>query len=132
MSRLCDVSRTARCTTALARRRKRWRFSRLFAAGVEPPVDDLHRVAFQPACFTRICLDETAHLPLGVAARRHARDEFGVLLLGLAVLLRTEGDDRKQVLNLREHPLLDDLAEFLVAGPGRVLAAVLRARAQRI
>ena len=40
-------------------------------------------------------------------------------------------DDRQKVLDLGEHPLLDHLADLLVAGPGRVLAAVVRPRAQR-
>src|SRR5690348_5147229 len=53
-------------------------------------------------------LDETTHLALGVAARHHALQEVVVLLLGIAVLLRAEADHRHQVLDLREHALLDD------------------------
>ena len=85
----------------------------------------------QPAFHAHVPLDEPADLPLGIAARDHALDEFAVLLLGLAVLLRAEADHRQQILDLAEHPLLDHLADFLVAGPGRVLAAALRPRPQR-
>ena len=58
-------------------------------------------------------------------------DELGVLLLGRAVLLRAEADHRQQVLDLAEHALLDDLAQLLVACPGRVAAVVLGPRPQR-
>src|SRR6478752_9689595 len=75
--------------------------------------------------------DEPANLALGVAALHHACDEFAVLLLRLAVLLGPERDDRKQVLDLGEYPLFDHLANLLVGGPGRILAATLRPRAQR-
>ena len=57
--------------------------------------------------------------------------ELAVLLLGLAVLLRAEADHRQQVLDLAEHPPLDHLADLLVAGPGRVAAAVAGPGAQR-
>src|SRR5215831_16917009 len=79
---------------------------------------------------SHVPFDQAADLALGIAASHHAPDELAMLLLGLAVLLRAEGNDRQQILDLREHPLLDDLADLLVAGPGRVLAAVVRARAQ--
>jgi len=76
-------------------------------------------------------LDQSPDLALGVAARHHPRDEIGVLLLGLAVLLRTEGDHRKKILDLREYPLFDDFADLFVGGPTRILAAVLGPRPQR-
>ena len=66
-----------------------------------------------------------------IAALDHALHELLVLLLGLAVLLLAEADDGQQILDLAEHAPLDDFADLLVAGPARVLAAVLGARAQR-
>src|SRR5205807_1725823 len=74
--------------------------------------------------------DQPANLTLGIAAADHARDEIVVLLLGLAVLLRAERDHRKQVFDLREYPLFDDFADFLVRGPARVPSAVLGPRPQ--
>src|SRR5262245_61780760 len=71
--------------------------------------------------------DQAADLALGIAARHHALEELAVLLLGVAVLLGPERNDRQQILDLREHALLDHLADLLVAAPGRVLAAVMRA-----
>src|SRR5262245_55795176 len=76
-------------------------------------------------------LDQPADLARCVAALDHALHELLVLLLGLAVLLLAEADDGQQVLDLAEHAPLDDLADLLVGGPARVLAAVLGARAQR-
>ena len=69
--------------------------------------------------------DQAPDLALGIAAGYHAADELAMLLLGLAVLLRSEGDDREQVLDLREHALLDHLADLLIARPGGVLAVVI-------
>jgi hypothetical protein len=40
-----------------------------------------------------------------------------MLLLGLAVLLRAEGNDGQQILDLGEYPLFDHFANLLVAGP---------------
>ena len=54
-----------------------------------------------------------------------------VLLLGVAVLLGAEADDREQILDLAEHAPLDDVADLLVARPIRVLAAVARPRPER-
>src|SRR5262245_62703853 len=68
---------------------------------------------------------QAAHLALGIAARHHAVEELAMLLLGLTVLLGAERDDRQQILDLGEHPLLDHLADLLVAAPGRVLSAVV-------
>ncbi len=76
-------------------------------------------------------LDQTSDLPLGVAAVDHAIDELTVLLFGLAIPLGAERNHRKQILNLREDALFDHFTDFLVARPGRILAAVLRPRAQR-
>src|SRR3984957_809198 len=76
-------------------------------------------------------LDEPADLALGITAPHHPRDEIAVLLFRLAVLLRSERDHRKQILDLGEYTLFDDFADLFVTGPGRVLAVVLCARAQR-
>src|SRR3984893_11403088 len=75
-------------------------------------------------------IDEPAYLALGVAARRHPLDELLVFLLGLAVLLRPERDDREQILDLRKHSLLDYLADLLITDPGRIPTAVVRSRSQ--
>src|SRR5690242_1671607 len=90
-------------------------------------------VSSASACLlhAHVPLDQPADLPLGIAALDHARDKLAVLLFGLAILLRAEGDHGKQVLYLREYPLFDHFANLLIAGPGRVLAAVLGARTQR-
>src|SRR4051794_17852215 len=80
---------------------------------------------------THVPLDQPPDLPLGVAAFDHARDKVVVLLLGLAVLLRAERNDGQQILDLGEYPLLDHFANLLVAGPCRILAAVLGPRPQR-
>src|SRR5437763_363326 len=74
--------------------------------------------------------DQPANLTLGIAAPDHPRDEVVVLLLGVAVLLRAERDHRKQVFDLREYPLFDDFADFLIRGPARVPSAVLGPRPQ--
>src|SRR5215468_1710684 len=178
MARPSEASFTARCTSALARRRNRCRFSRLLLPGFK------RRSTMCMASFTRtesvaaswpglsrpstsyfaemakrktwmrgssprmteqdfdavrpestlpgllhphVPFDQAADLALGIAARHHALEELSVLLLGLAVLLGPERDDRQQILDLREHALLDHLADLLVAAPGRVLAAVMRA-----
>src|SRR5690606_39368317 len=42
-------------------------------------------------------------------------------------LLGAEADYRKQILDLTEHPLLDDFADLFIRRPARVLSAVLRA-----
>src|SRR6266576_3086292 len=61
----------------------------------------------------------------------HPLDELAVLLFGIAVLFRTKRDNRKKVFHLRKDAFLDDLANLLIAGPGRVLSAVLGPRPQR-
>src|ERR1035438_7228054 len=82
--------------------------------------------------YAHIPFDEPANLTLGVAARHHPFDELAVLLFGIAVLFRTERDNRKKVFDLRKYPLLDDLADLFIAGPGRVLSAVLSPRPQGV
>src|ERR1700747_2714637 len=76
-------------------------------------------------------LNQPPYLTLGVAARDHAGHELPVLLLGLAVLLRAERDDREQILDLGEYPLFDDFADLFVGDPARILAAILGPRPQR-
>ena len=101
------------------------------AAWVEAAINDVHAAwphqirLCQPACFTRMYHSTSRRTCRSrVAARGHALDELAVLLLGLAVLLRSEADHRQQVLDLAEHAPLDHLADLLVAGPGRVPAVV--------
>src|ERR1043165_6215259 len=81
--------------------------------------------------YAHVPLDQPADLPLGVAAFDHARDKLAMLLFRLAVLLRTEGNDGEQILDLGEYPLFDHFANLLVAGPSRILAAILSPGAQR-
>src|SRR6185295_10444895 len=81
--------------------------------------------------YAHVPLDQSADLPLGVAALNHARDKVVMLLLGIAILFRTEGNDRQQILDLGEYPLFDYFANLLVAGPSRIFAAVLGPRPQR-
>src|SRR4029434_7300626 len=78
-----------------------------------------------------IPFDEAAHLALGIAARQHPLHELVMLALGLAVLLRFEGEDRQKILDLGEHPLFDHVPDLFVSGPGGVLAVVLGAVAER-
>ena len=78
-----------------------------------------------------IPFDESANLTLGITAPHHARDKLAVLLLGIAVLFRAKRDSGKKVSDLREYPLLDNLANLFVAGPERILAGILRPRPQR-
>src|SRR5216683_2795903 len=80
---------------------------------------------------SHVPFDEPANLTFGITASYHALDKLAVLLLGIAVLFRAKRDNRKKVFDLREYPLLDDLANLFIAGPGRVLAAILRPRPQR-
>src|SRR5713101_6346514 len=75
--------------------------------------------------------DEPANLTLGITAPDHPVDKLAVLLFGFAVLFRTKRNNRKKIFDLREYPLLNDLANLFIAGPGRVLAAMLRPRPQR-
>jgi hypothetical protein len=78
----------------------------------------------------QVPLREQAHLLLGVALLHHAHHEILVLLLVFLRGLGIEGDHRQQVLGGREHLVLDDGAQLLVAGPHRVATLVGGARAQ--
>src|ERR1700726_1131485 len=78
-----------------------------------------------------IPFDEPPNLTLGITAPHHARDKLAVLLFGIAVLFQAKRDNGKKVFDLREYPLLNDLADLFIAGPGRVLSAVLSPRPQR-
>src|SRR5207244_11662717 len=81
-----------------------------FATRIQPPVDNVNgHVSSASAClfYAHVPLDQPADLPLGVAALDHARDEVVMLLLGLAVLLRAEGNHVQQILDLGDYPLLD-------------------------
>src|SRR3984957_18588272 len=132
MSRPSDDFLTAPWTSALARRRKRWRFSRLLLPGFRRrSTMNIATVASASAglFYTHVPFDEPANLALGITAFHHSRDELAVLLFGVAVLFRTEGDHRKQVFDLGEYPLFDDLTDLFVRGPGRILAIVLGPRA---
>src|SRR5579872_5497903 len=136
--RLRSASCTAVFTSTRARPRKRWRLLRLLPFGlgrrstifIAIPPGRRTRPALAGLVDPHIPLDQPPHLPLGIAALDHPLDEVGVLLLGLAVLLRAEADHRQQILNLREHAPLDDFAQLLVGRPGRVAAAI-GARPQR-
>src|SRR5260370_28800786 len=78
-----------------------------------------------------IPFDEPPNLTLGITAPHHARDKLAVLLFGIAVLFQAKRDNGKKVFDLREYPLFDDFADLFIAGPGRVLAGILRPRPQR-
>src|SRR6476660_2653614 len=134
MSRSCDDFLTAPRTRALARRKNRWRFSRLLPPGFRRR-STMCVTTFESAStrllYPHIPFDQPADLALGIAALHHPRDEVVVLLLGLAVLFRTEGNDGQQVLDLREYTLFDHFADFFVGGPVRIFAAVLGPRPQR-
>src|ERR1700733_599157 len=136
MSRSWEDFLTAPCTRALARRRKRWRFSRLLLPGFRRrSTICMATLAFASASagllHAHVPFDEPTNLALGVTTLHHPRDKLAVLLLGVAVLFRTERDHRKQVLDLGEYPLFDHFADFFVGGPARILAAVLGPRTQR-
>src|SRR3954464_14544668 len=138
--RLRKASCTADLTSTRARPKNRWRLLRLFPFGLarRSTMFMFIGLVLRP---TRRCLaglvhthvpfDKATHLALGIAAIDHAIDEVGVLLLGLRVPLAAEADDRQQILDLAEHAPLDDLAQFLVRGPGRVAPAIRGPRPQR-
>src|ERR1700752_3980871 len=89
-SRPLEALRTASCTCSLARLKKRWRFSRLLLFGLSRRSTMCMETpdACSPGLLApHVPVDQAAHLALGVAARLHALDELGVLLVALAVLL---------------------------------------------
>src|SRR6266576_131546 len=134
MSRSCEDFLTAPGTSALARRKKRWRFSRLLPPGFRRlSTMYIATVASASASLLHphVPFDEPANLTLGIAAPHHPLDKLAVLLFGIAVLFRTERDNRKKVFHLRKDAFLNDLADFFVAGPGRVLPTILGPRPQR-
>src|SRR5713101_3580524 len=126
--RLRNASCTADLTSTRARAKKRWRLLRLLPFGLgrrstmfiapTPPCQRLTGLV-DP----HVPLDEPPDLTLGIAALDQPLDEIGVLLFGLRILLTAEADDRQQILDLREHPPLDDLTQLLIGGPGRVAPA---------
>src|SRR3546814_14270825 len=69
---------------------------------------------------------QAPYLPLSVPARDHPIDKFVMLLLGFAVLLGPETDDREQLLDLAEHPPFDDVADFLIGIPGGIASVIAR------
>jgi hypothetical protein len=84
------------------------------AARVQTPIDDVHdSPGFASAGLfnPHVPFDQASHLSLGIAAGDHAADELVMLFLGFPIPLGSERNDRQQILDLREHPLLDDLAD---------------------
>src|SRR5439155_8424508 len=96
------------------------------ALGIGSAVDDVHRLSSRlnrrlaslPGLIhPHIPLDQAANLSLGVAARHHALQKIGMLPLSLRIPLGTKADNRQQILDLREHAPLDNLAQLLIRGP---------------
>nr|GEU28494.1 hypothetical protein [Tanacetum cinerariifolium] len=87
-------------------------------------------VALRRLAHPQVPFAQQAHLLGRIAFFHHARDEVGVLVGVLGTGLGVERDYRQQFLRVREHLLLDHGAEFLVAGPRRVLAPIISARPQ--
>src|SRR6516162_7993247 len=136
MERSATARSTARLTSARVRRRKRWRFPRLLSRGLRRRSTNWAMAALPLSRLSglvdpHVPLDQSTNLPLGVAARLHPVEKVGVLPIGFGILLGPEADDRQQVLDLAEHALLDHFANLLVSRPGRVLAVVVGAGAQR-
>src|ERR1700722_15952100 len=107
--RLRSASCTAPFTSARARSRNRCRLLRLLPFGFWRRSTTFINASPDRPCprsggrltglvDAHVPFDQTAHLPLSVAARHHALQEVGVLLLGLGVLLAAEADHRQQVL----------------------------------
>src|ERR1700761_5124779 len=114
-SDFCTASRIC----VRARRRKRWRLPRLLPLGLRRRSMKwvMARWASARLVHAHVPFHEPPHLARGIAARQHALDELVVLGLGVAVLLGLEADDRQQILDLREHALLDDAADLLIGRP---------------
>src|SRR5260370_28339102 len=103
-------------------------FAEALALRIGSPVDDVHRCFLEtlPGLVDpHIPFDEPTHLTLRIAARHHAGEKLGVLLLGFRILLRAEADDRQKVFVLAEHPPLDDLAQLLVRRPGGIATGIV-------
>src|SRR5258706_8929097 len=118
------ASWTAPLTSARARVRNRWRLPRLLPFGLRRRSTMFMAGLFGPflagLADPHVPLNESANLAFGITARDHALEELGVLALGFAVFLAAEADHRQELLDLREHPLLDHLTELFVRSPGRV------------
>src|SRR6185437_3000297 len=134
LSDFCTASRIC----VRARRRKRWRLPRLLPLGLRRRsmkcvmAHSSGMTSHSPRLVDpHVPFDEAANLSRRVASRQHALDEFVVFVRRLIVLLRLERNYRQEILNLGEHPLFDDGANFLVSRPGRILAVVLGAITQR-
>src|SRR6202035_4865933 len=115
MSRSWEDFLTAPLTSAFARRKKRWRFSRLLLPGFRRrSTINIATVAAASAglFYTHVPFDEPANLALGITAPHHSLDKLAVLLFGIAVLFRTERYHRKQIFDLGENPLFDDLTDL--------------------
>src|SRR5512140_1703015 len=110
MSRSCEDFLTAPWTSALARRRNRWRFSRLLLPGFSRlSIICMATVASVLAglLHAHVPFDQPSHLTFGIAAPDPSLDKLAVLRFGVAVLLGAERDDGKQVLDLGKYPFLD-------------------------
>src|SRR5216683_6043140 len=78
-----------RSISALARRKKRWRFSRLLLPGFRRrSTMCIATLALASAglLHSHVPFDEPANLTFGIPASHHALDKLAVLLLGIAVL----------------------------------------------
>jgi hypothetical protein len=110
----------------LARRRNRWRFSRL----------PLTMCTLAPFRISRPVSPTGTNRPGGGPDARCSRGPPSARRTPRASspLRRpswTRRSDRQQVLDLGEHPLLNHLANLLIARLGWVLGAILCARSQR-
>src|SRR6185312_16900965 len=111
----------SRFNSSRARRRKRWRLPRLLSLGFSRRSMKIGMKRPQPASarlvYPHVPVHQPADLAFGVAAADHPLHEFGVPLLRHAVLLGAEADHRQQILDLPEHALLDDFAQFFITRP---------------
>src|SRR5271168_5330354 len=97
--RLRNASSTAPLTSARARSMKRRRLPRLLPLGLaRRSTMFMISSAFSSTRLVdaHVPLDQPADLPLGIAARHHAIDELGVLLVAVRIFLAAEADDRQQ------------------------------------
>src|SRR5579885_2484650 len=116
--RLRSASCTADLTSTRARARKRWRLLRLLPFGLGRRSTMF--IALTPTCGTKalprlvhahVPLDQPTDLPLSVTPLDHALHKIGVFFLGVRILFAAKADDRQQILDLREHAALNDLAQ---------------------